>query len=134
MATKTTKTNKPRAPRPAAVDDNADTFAALKSIYPAESGPRDPGRVKVGRPAAPAQRHTFTVQLTDDEGRMLLEVQSILRQAFTRGGRPVSVSRGQVVGMALRFIYPVVKQLDPQVTDWMSLRLVLRRALGLKEA
>jgi hypothetical protein len=129
-----------RARKPTHVADDPDPWAAL---YNLESGTerQSNDRPRMGRPPRPVPRRTFTVQLTNEEARAMLLMQNTLRASFTHEGHPVTISRGQVVGWALRLTFEKLGggpktgiQLPDSVRDWPTLAAWVRHMLMDQEA
>lgn len=61
-------------------------------------------QLRRGRPNRPIERTRVTLELTDEELDLLLELQSAIRRRFAKTVRVSTVSRGQVDGLALRLL------------------------------
>lgn len=95
-------------------------------LYDLESRSGAPARrapqMRRGRPPRPIQRFKVTVELTDEEDRILKE----LKAAFQT--RLPSVAQGQVVGLALRHLHQellapsaTTVTLPDDVQDWAGI-------------
>ncbi len=75
-------------------------------------------QLRAGRPPRPVHRVKVTLELTDEERRILKEIQAALATRLS------SVAQGQVVGLALRRLKAELSGdsevivLPQQITDW----------------
>lgn len=97
-------------------------------LYELESRTRPLPRTKKfrrGRPPRPIEREKVTIELTDEERRILRAIHAAL------AGRLPSVSQGQVVGLALRLLEARMLAigkplaLPEDITDWRGLLTLL---------
>ena len=114
----------PTASKPAGKSKKASyPWAELYDLESRSGAPtRRPPQMRRGRPPRPIQRFKVTVELTDEEVRILKELKAAFQTHLP------SVAQGQVVGLALRHLRQelltpgaTTVTLPDEVHDWTGI-------------
>jgi hypothetical protein len=101
-------------------------------LYDIESGVKKPERsgrpVTPGRPHKPFQRFRTSVTFTDEERRIYEKLAYVLGSKL----HPNKVTKGQVLGLALRLLDVRVENLPTSLNSWEELAETLFEEKGRK--
>jgi hypothetical protein len=70
-----------------------------------------------GRPPGPVTRHKTSITLMDEEKRIYEKLAYVLGSKL----HPNKVTKGQVIGLALRLLHAQLDELPPALDSWESL-------------